>query len=194
MNLVAHQYLSFNQPDIQIGNYLGEVVKGNKYLNYPQSISKGILLHRAIDHFTDENEIVKKSTSYFHATQHKYAPIIIDLMYDYFLIKHWNLFCDIPFEKFKQDCYTIFNNSYSTYPTSLQEMTNHLIQYDWFENYKTLEGIQRTLNGISKRTKFSNNLNHSLKSMIEYQDYIEEHFLLFMPRVIKMSKEFVDES
>ena len=82
MNLVAHQYLSFNQPDIQVGNYLGEVVKGNKYLNYPKTISQGILLHRAIDYFTDENEIVKKSTSYFHATQHKYAPIIIDLMYD----------------------------------------------------------------------------------------------------------------
>ena len=114
MNLVAHQYLSFNQPDIQVGNYLGEVVKGNKYLNYPKTISQGILLHRAIDYFTDENEIVKKSTSYFHATQHKYAPIIIDLMYDYFLIKHWNLFCSIPFEKFKQDCYTIFKNSYST--------------------------------------------------------------------------------
>lgn len=62
MNLVAHQYLSFNNPSLQLGNLLGEVVKGNKYNDYPNDIKKGILLHREIDSFTDSHEIVKKST------------------------------------------------------------------------------------------------------------------------------------
>lgn len=194
MNLVAHQFLSFNQPEIQIGNYLGEVVKGNKYQNYPIKIQQGILLHRNIDYFTDTNNIVKESTSYFHTTQHKYAPIIIDLMYDYFLIKHWNQYSKVPFNILKKDCYTLFKDNFLIYPSSLQEMTSHLIKHDWFENYKTLEGIQRTLNGISKRAKFSNNLQHSLNCMIQYEEIIEQHFLLFMPEVIKMSKEFIDES
>ena len=45
MNFVAHQYLSFKQQSLQIGNLLGETVKGKQYLDFPDDIQKGILLH-----------------------------------------------------------------------------------------------------------------------------------------------------
>lgn len=194
MNLVAHQYLSFNQPSIQIGNLLGEVVKGNKFNLYTEEISKGILLHRAIDHFTDHNTIVKDSTSYFHPTQHKYAPIIIDLMYDYFLIKNWSLYYFKSFKEFKDDCYNLFIANYNSYPNSLKILVDHLLKHDWFSNYETLDGIQKTLNGISRKTNFPNNLDNSLQNMIDYQEIIEEHFLLFFPKIITMSQNFITKS
>ena len=53
---------------------------------------------------------------------------------------------------------------------------------------------KKALNGISKRAKFPNNLQHSFNCMIQNEEIIEQHFLLFMPQVIKMSKEFIDES
>ena len=71
MNFVAHQYLSFENQSLQIGNLLGETVKGKQYLDFPEEIQKGILLHRSIDTYTDSHETVKKSSSYFHETQHK---------------------------------------------------------------------------------------------------------------------------
>lgn len=190
MNLVAHQYLSFNNQALQIGNLLGEVVKGNNYINYPTEISRGIILHRMIDSFTDEHEIVKKSTSYFHATQNKYAPIVIDLMYDYFLIKNWNQYHITSFQEFKNECYNLFISNYDNLPEALQKIINHLIKYDWFSNYESLDGLQKTLNGIGKRTKFNNNLDKTLHSMIEHHDIIEDHFNQFFPIIIKMSKNF----
>lgn len=194
MNLVAHQYLSFNNPSLQIGNLLGEVVKGNKYNEYPNEIKKGILLHRAIDNYTDSHPIVKKSTSYFHSTQHKYAPILVDLIYDYFLIKNWRKNHPTSFQIFKLSCYDLFITNYDNFPHRLQHMLDYLLRHDWFENYSTLNGIQTTLNGISKRTNFDNNLTNALATMQLFEKDIEEDFLIFFPELVDFCKDFIDNN
>lgn len=191
MNLVAHQYLSFNNPSLQLGNLLGEVVKGNKYNDYPNDIKKGILLHREIDSFTDSHEIVKKSTAYFHSTQHKYAPIVVDIIYDYFLIKHWRNYHPKTFQLFKEDCYQLFSLNYDNFPVKLQEMLDYLLRYDWFENYSTIEGIQKTLTGISKRVNFENNLDNTTPIIYQFEAEIEKDFSNFFPELVQFSQDFI---
>lgn len=193
MNLVAHQYLSFNNPSLQIGNLLGEVVKGNKYLYYPQDIQNGILLHRAIDTFTDNHPIVKRSSSYFHSTQNKYSPIIIDLIYDYFLIKNWRKFHPISYQQFKENCYELFHYNYDNFPEALKHIMDYLLKHDWFENYSTIDGIQKTLDGIGKRTKFENNLNAASKTIINHLEELENDFLEFFPELVEYCKNIIKE-
>ncbi|WP_314242450.1 ACP phosphodiesterase [Empedobacter tilapiae] len=191
MNFVAHQYLSFENKSLQIGNLLGETVKGKQYLNYDDDIQKGILLHRSIDTFTDSHEIAKQSSSYFHETQHKFAPIIIDVIYDYFLIKHWNNFSETPFEKFKSDCYQLFENEYDSFQKKPQEIIFYLIKYDWFENYSTIEGVQKTLKGIGSRTKFQNNLHQIIPEFERNFSKLENDFLSFFPLLELHCKNFI---
>lgn len=194
MNLVAHQFLSFNNPSIQIGNLLGEIVKGNKFNTYPTDIKKGILLHREIDSYTDSHEIVKRSTTYFHTTHHKYSPIIVDLLYDYFLIKHWRKYHPTSFYLFKQNCYELFIHNYDNFPAELQYMLDYMLKQDWFENYSSLEGIQKTLIGLSKRTKFVNNLGNSLPAIQLYENEIEQDFLEFFPDLINHCQRYIKEN
>jgi len=191
MNFVAHQLLSFDNPQLQIGNLLGETVKGKQYLAFPSDIQRGILLHRTIDTFTDSHEIVKKSSHYFHSTQHKFAPIVIDVVYDYFLIKHWNKFSTISFNQFKHDCYQLFQNEYESFPEKLQEIIFYLLKHDWFNNYSTKEGIQRTLKGIGSRTIYKNNLNHILPEFEEFYTELEQEFLTFFPLLLTHCKSFI---
>lgn len=194
MNLVAHQFLSFNNPSLQLGNLLGEVVKGNKFNDYPDEIKKGILLHREIDSFTDQHPIVKNSSSYFHSTQHKYSPIIVDLIYDYFLIKHWRKFHPTSFYMFKENCYELFNYNFDNFPSNLQQLLTHLLKHDWFENYSSINGIQSTLNGISKRTKFDNKLSLAKNTILENEKELEEDFLIFFPDLIQHCKDFIESN
>ena len=49
MNYLAHIYLSFDDPDITLGNFFADHIRGNRYQHFPNNIQKGILLHRAID-------------------------------------------------------------------------------------------------------------------------------------------------
>ncbi|MBY0065441.1 acyl carrier protein phosphodiesterase [Empedobacter falsenii] len=191
MNFVAHQYLSFGNQSLQIGNLLGETVKGKQYLDFPEDIQKGILLHRSIDTFTDSHETVKQSSSYFHETQHKFAPIIIDVIYDYFLIKYWNNYSETPFEKFKSDCYQLFKDEYNSLPKKLQEIIFYLLKYDWFENYSTIEGVQKTLKGIGSRAKFENNLHQIIPEFEKNYANLETDFLSFFPLIQTHCKNFV---
>ena len=60
MNYLAHIYLSNEEEEITLGNFIADDIKGKKYIQFPLGIQQGILLHRAIDSFTDAHPIVKK--------------------------------------------------------------------------------------------------------------------------------------
>ena len=52
LNFLAHIYLSGENDFLKIGNFIADTVRGKQYLEYPQAIQQGILLHRKIDSFT----------------------------------------------------------------------------------------------------------------------------------------------
>jgi acyl carrier protein phosphodiesterase len=85
VNYLAHAYLSFGIPDVVVGNLISDFVKGKKQLEYPDSIRKGITLHRAIDTFTDSHPVTRHAKSYFRAVYGLYSGALIDVAYDYFL-------------------------------------------------------------------------------------------------------------
>ncbi len=49
MNFLAHLYLSGNNEEVIIGNFIADAVKGKAVEDYSHGIRKGIWLHRDID-------------------------------------------------------------------------------------------------------------------------------------------------
>ena len=110
MNFLAHLYLSQNNTDILIGNFIADHVKGSQFYNYSKEIQQGILLHREIDLFTDTHPIVKQSMQRLHKRYRHYNGVIIDIFYDYFLAKNWSKYSDIPLQIFADTIYKFFQN------------------------------------------------------------------------------------
>ncbi len=50
MNYLAHLYLSGENPEIRFGNFIGDAIKRNQFLQLPENISAGVLLHRKMTH------------------------------------------------------------------------------------------------------------------------------------------------
>ena len=65
MNFLAHIYLSGENENIKIGNFIADAIKGNKYKEYSTEIQQGVLLHRYIDSFTDTHPTVKNKQRAF---------------------------------------------------------------------------------------------------------------------------------
>jgi len=79
MNYLAHAYLSFNEPEILIGNLISDFVKGKKKFSYSPGIQNGIAIHRAIDQFTDDHAATHAAKLFFKEisnTNKKNAGII----------------------------------------------------------------------------------------------------------------------
>ncbi len=100
MNFLAHAYLSFDHPEILVGNMISDFVKGNARFQYAEAIQQGITLHRRIDCFTDGHEATKNMKDFFREYYRLYSGPITDILYDHFLANDAEFFRTIHFLNF----------------------------------------------------------------------------------------------
>ena len=85
MNYLGHLVLSGNDSEILFGNFIADAIKGNSYITWPGNIQKGILLHRFIDNFTDNNNYYLLGKRRFYEKFPKMGGIVNDILYDHLL-------------------------------------------------------------------------------------------------------------
>ena len=155
MNYLAHAYLSFNQPDILAGNMINDYVKGKKKFDYPLGMQKGMLLHRAIDHFTDHHPATQKAKQFFKTDYRLYAGAFVDVLYDHFLANDIAEFAsDIELNLFCQSTYASLENNFGLLPQKFQQILPYMLSQNWLYNYRYKEGIEKSFGGLVKRAAY----------------------------------------
>jgi acyl carrier protein phosphodiesterase len=155
VNYLAHAYLSFGIPDIVVGNLISDFVKGKKQLEYPDSIRKGITLHRAIDTFTDTHPVTRHAKSYFRAVYGLYSGPITDVAYDHFLANDPVAFPDkAPLAAFAQQTYRQLETRESLFPERFARMFPYMRDQDWLSHYRYKEGIFNSFAGLARRASY----------------------------------------
>ena len=152
MNILAHLFLSGNDEEIMVGNFIADYVKGKKILKYPEGIAAGIKIHRDIDSFTDKHDLVKKTNSYFAEHYGKYSGVVTDIIFDHFLSNSWSRFSDMDFDLFVKNSYKVLNGYIRIFPWRVTEFYPFFVFNNWLKMYQSPEGIHRVLRGMSKRT------------------------------------------
>jgi len=188
MNFLAHIYLSGNDDGIIIGNFIADGIKGKRYRKYPQQIQKGILLHRAIDSYTDSHPIVKQSTKRLHENYSHYSGVIVDILYDHFLAKNWKDYHDMPLDEYVDEFYEMLRNNFGVLPTRIQRMMPYMIGDNWLLNYATIAGISKILNQMNIRTKGISKMNFAVLELEEFYTEFEDEFTSFFAELIDYSK------
>ncbi|MAN59192.1 MAG: ACP phosphodiesterase [Flavobacteriaceae bacterium] len=190
MNFLAHIYLSGADEEITIGNFIADGIKGNKYLRQPHKIQKGILLHRAIDTFTDAHLIVRQSTARLHPKYSHYSGVIVDILYDHFLAKNWNEYHPQPLMGYVEEFYQLLQRNFALLPTRIQRMMPHMVRDNWLLSYATVEGIGTILAQMNVRTKNKSNMNFAVFELETYYAEFEAEFKAFFSELI----EFADHT
>ncbi|MGK7921817.1 MAG: ACP phosphodiesterase [Trichodesmium sp.] len=191
MNYLAHLLLAKNTPESQIGNLLGDFVKGNleQYQTiYHYEIIQGIRTHRQVDSFTDTHPIYLRSKHRINQSYRRLAGIIIDICYDHFLANHWDLFSHEELELFVKKIYLILQNNREILPDKLKKILPKIISDNWLCSYKNMSGINLTFTRLSKRLKRENNLATAGNELIKNYPALESDFLIFFPEVINYVK------
>jgi len=189
MNFLAHIYLSGDNDGITIGNFIADGIRGKKYLDYPNDIKTGILLHRQIDTFTDAHKTVRLSTKKLHKNYGHYSGIIVDILYDHFLAKNWSHYSNVPLAEYVNNFYTLLKDNSEVLPKRITTMMPYMIADNWILNYATIEGITETLEGMNRRTKNKSQMNLAVNELIEYYDEFEAEFTTFFEELIAFSAD-----
>src|SRR5688500_15033522 len=144
MNYLAHAFLSFNDPEILVGNMISDFVKGNKKFDYPMRIQAGIMLHRIIDTFTDDHPATKEAKEFFRPHYRLYSGAFIDVVYDHFLATDVTVFSESSLFDFSQQVYSSLEENKQWLPERFAAMLPYMRAQNWLVNYRTLWGTQKS--------------------------------------------------
>lgn len=191
MNFLAHTYLSGTTSDVIIGNFIADFVKGNAGIKlFHPGIQKGILLHRRIDNFTDQDKQLSEIRKKLHPHFHKYSGIALDIFFDYFLAKDWHLFSDTSLHDFSSDFFKLTETHMELMPEPAQHVLQVMKQQDWFGNYRHSEGIHLTFQRYSKRISYPP-LENAAHFLIDNESMLSYGFNEFFPRLADDCKLFL---
>ncbi|WP_298238000.1 acyl carrier protein phosphodiesterase [uncultured Algibacter sp.] len=193
MNFLAHIYLSGENDLVTIGNFIADGIKGKDYKNYPIDIQTGILLHRNIDTYTDAHKTVRMSTKRLHEKYGHYSGVIVDILYDHFLAKNWNIYCDEPLDDYVQKFYNSLEENYDILPLRIQKMMPFMVTDNWLLSYASIDGITRVLEGMNRRTKHRSGMNEAVNELEEFYSAFEKEFTHFFEELIEFSKSKLNE-
>lgn len=192
MNFLAHLYLSENQPKIMVGNFIGDFVKGkNLQRRFEAEIAQGIEFHRAIDYFTDLHPIVKQSKNRLRPKYRHYAGIIVDIFYDHFLAIGWKEYSEVDLAAFAQYAYGLIGQHEAILPEEVKQMLPYMIRGNWLLSYARLEGIERALFGMSRRTAYVSHMDESITELKLYYAEFQNEFNAFLPELTEWATEWM---
>ncbi len=188
MNYLAHAYLSFEEPKVVVGNFIGDFVRGAIEKSYEKEIVIGVKLHWYIDKYTDNHPVVKEAQEILKPEYGRYSTVITDMYFDYFLAKYWKNYHKDPLEDFVQDVYETIESFRDVLPVKFLKTFAYMRYYNWLGGYGDLDGIRRAMTGMAKKTRFPSKLETAHIFLDEHHEYLRVHFGDFFEDLVTHSK------
>ncbi len=189
MNFLAHAYLSRHSVPLMVGNFIADFVKGNQIRQYDNQIVEGIIMHRKIDAFTDSHPVFKRSSKRIWEKYRHYSNVIIDLYYDHFLAKNWNRYSNLSLDHFAEYVYSVMEDHSAILPDKAQKILPYMIRYNWLVTYSEIEGIDKSLKGLSRRTPYDSKMEEAKQELIDHYEVLKQDFMSFFPEMIAFLEE-----
>jgi acyl carrier protein phosphodiesterase len=187
VNFLAHLYLSGDDPEIQLGNFIGDFVKGRDLEGrFPEKVARGIALHRYIDQVTDAHPLVKSSKDRIRNKYRHYSGVIIDIFYDHFLAVQWQRYHPEPLAEFASRMYSLVNNKQHLVPPKAMRMLPFMIRGNWLVLYAEVEGIRNVLTGMSKRTPYPSGMEHAADDLYSGYENFKQEFEIFFSELTEL--------
>lgn len=193
MNYLAHIFLSGDDDFLKLGNFMADEIKGKSYLDYPEEIQKGILLHRAIDDYTDHHPMVSKGSHRFFDEIGHYNSVVIDMIYDHILAKRWDEYCDTKLAVFADEFYLLLENNQHLLPKKISKVVPYMIEHNWLLSYANIEDLRNILEQMNHKTKHETKLEKGVDIYLNHQKDFEEEFNNFFEDIRQFCKSKINE-
>jgi len=190
MNYLGHAMLSFGNAEILTGNLIADHVKGKLPLEtFPEGIRNGIVLHRKIDEFTDKHPSVQRAKILFRPQYGLYSGPIFDCLLDHYLASDPKFFkTEEVLLKFTQDTYAMLDQNEVWLPSVFARYFPHMKEHNWLYNYRTVVGMQRSLNGLHRRATYMPPVENAYKIFIVNYYHLAQCYYELIDDVVKFVK------
>jgi acyl carrier protein phosphodiesterase len=185
---LAHIFLSGNNRELQIGNFIGDFVKGSRFNEYPDGIRRGIKLHRKIDEFTDSHPVVLETLYLLKPEFGRYSGIILDMYFDYFLATKFSVYSSKQLNVLAFRFYLITLFHYRNLPVKVKSFIFHFIFTNRLKKYSSLGGLKNSLEIMANYKTSAIDPDKSIQFLVKNHAALELNFHQFFQDLIEFVK------
>ena len=191
MNFLAHSYLSFSEEQL-VGNMIADFVKNRDVARLPESIQKGIKLHRAIDTFTDAHPLIHEAKAPFRPLVRLYSGAFVDVAFDYFLANDTTENSQCEWQEHSPRVYAVLRRYEEFLPEVFKKVLDKMQQDDWLYNYRNEWGIEYSFRNVVNKAQFLDKTINVFPAFLANKDFLREKYEIFFPEIKSFVQDFVD--
>lgn len=191
MNWLAHAFLSPPEPLVCLGNLLADAIDPRAIGSLHPELRRGVAIHRAIDAAIHVHPAAMDARRALKNTRLRFSGVVTDVVWDYFLLKHWTKFSSEPVDTFIARVYGYERYLPSNVPGDAAAMMRAIVANDFFRSYRTLDGIREVLARLARRVELH---RHRRLPLAEAVDDVRAHhaeldacFLRLFPDIVELS-------
>lgn len=190
MNFLAHSYLSFSEEQL-VGNMIADFVKNRDVARLPESIQKGIKLHRAIDTFTDAHPLIHEAKAPFRPLVRLYSGAFVDVAFDYFLANDTTENSQREWQEHSREVYAVLRRYEEFLPEVFKKVLDKMQQDDWLNNYRNEWGIEYSFRNVVNKAQFLDKTTNVFPTFLANKDFLREKYEIFFPEIKSFAQDFV---
>jgi acyl carrier protein phosphodiesterase len=187
MNHLAHLYLSSNNEEEMVGQFIADAVKGNDFNLFRPDIRNGILLHRWVDSFTDMHDLVKELRAEYRPKLGLYSGVLIDLVFDYFLAKDFQFHSGRDLADFQQHTFYVLNKHEDIFPEKMKNYFFHMKDKEFMMKYAQPVGMAVIVRQMGMRIPRGEALVEAGDFFLDYVEVASNYFPDFF---VELKREF----
>lgn len=184
MNHLAHALLAAPDRDLMLGGLIADFVRGAPAPTLAPRVRAGIVLHRAIDSYTDAHHAVAAARRLFEPPLRRYAGIVLDVWFDHLLAQRWREFGVGTLDGFSAQVQALLDERGAELPTGMSALARYLVANDLPAAYAQRDVLERVYAGLARRLHHANPLADALAAITPRAAAIEAQFNLFMPELV----------
>ena len=182
--------LSCSDDYLLMGNFLADMLDLHQVEQLPDLYQEGVRLHRLIDSFTDAHPVVREVNKLLHPNHHKYAPVVSDIIFDYFLARNWEKYDNRPLNSFCKMVYQVIEEHIHLLEGRNKSVVGHMISDNFLMKYTNFEGLQFVFKKMAARSRYVSNFPRAIEDIENHFDAIDMHFNVFYPDLMAEVNRF----
>jgi acyl carrier protein phosphodiesterase len=184
LNFLAHCFLSCRDDHLLMGNLLGDLVKIKEVRELSSAIRAGVELHRIIDSFTDSHAEVRKGKKLLYPHYRKYAPVVLDIFFDYLLARNWAQYSGESLDQFTSRTYSTILTRLEWVPDRLHPRLEGMVAGRFLNEYTTWEGLDNTFARMRRFVGYPELLEDPIPALQKHEEALNAVFVVFFPDLL----------
>ncbi len=172
------------------GQYLADFLSKKEADLVYKELKKGILMHRWLDHFSNNHDSLRTMNSYFRPSVGKYAPVASDIVCDYLLCQCWNKYFKIGFESFVRSAYKKLSNNVRFFPIKQAILFHKMRRGNWLMYYSSYCGLEKVFLRLNTRVKFNADFTKVLPVLISNKTNFIDLFQCFYSDALRETQRW----